>query len=231
MAYCSCGDAATVQDALTYRDAISGREIELIYGDFLFGEEERYATAVAAGHRALLDQTVGFHKTLSNVPVQGVTGVTAPISWDLQTENTEAGILNGAGITVLIQREGFRFWGNRTCSPEPMFAFESAVRTAQVLRDTIAGGMLWAIDKPLYPSLAIDILETINTKCDELRDAGYLLGARARLADDNTTTSLSNGQLRIVYDFTPVPPLEHLHLTQVITDDYFADFAATVAAG
>lgn len=231
MAYCSCGEAATVQDALTYRDAISGREIELIYGDFLIGEEERYATAVAAGHRAFLDQTVGFHKTLSNVPVQGVTGVTAPISWDLQTENTEAGILNGAGITVLIQREGFRFWGNRTCSPEPMFAFESAVRTAQVLRDTIAGGMLWAIDKPLYPSLAIDILETINTKCDELRDAGFLLGARARLADDNTTTSLSNGQLRIVYDFTPVPPLEHLHLTQVITDDYFADFAATVAAG
>lgn len=230
MAYCSCGSAVTITEAIELRAGVSGREICLIYGDFLDGEEVVYATAVAAGHRALLDQTVGFQKTLSNVPVKGVTGVTAPVTWELQRHDTEAALLNGARITVLIEDCGLKFWGNRTCSPEPKFEFESAVRTAQTLRDTVAYGLKWATDKDLYPSLAIDLIETINTKLDEMRDSGKLIGGKARLADDNTTTSLAGGQLRILYDFTPVPPLEHLHLTQVITDEYFFDFAAAVAA-
>lgn len=231
IAYVSCGKSATVQEALTMVQGLSGRELRPIYGDWLVGEDVVYATAVAAGSRAALDQKVGPHKTLSNVTVKGVTGMTAAVSWDLQNENTDAGMLNAAGICVLVQRDGFRYWGNRGLADEPKFSFESAVRTAQILRDTVAEGLLWAIDKPLYPSLAIDIIETINTKFDELRDAGIILGAKARLADNNSTTSLADGQLKIVYDYTPVPPLEHLHLTQVITDEYFADFAAQVEAG
>lgn len=231
IAYVSCAKSATVDEALTMVAGLSGRELRPIYGDFLIGDEIVYATAVAAGARAALDQSVGPHKTLSNVPVKGITGMTAAVSWDLQNENTDAGLLNAAGICVLVQRDGFRFWGNRGLSAEPKFSFESAVRTAQILRDTIAEGLLWAIDKPLYPSLAIDLIETINVKFDELRDAGIIIGAKARLADNNTTTSLADGQLKIVYDYTPVPPLEHLHLTQVITDEYFADFAAQVEAG
>lgn len=230
IAYVSCGKSATVQEALTMVQGLSGRELRPIYGDWLVGEDVVYATAVAAGSRAALDQKVGPHKTLSNVTVKGVTGMTAAVSWDLQNENTDAGMLNAAGICVLVQRDGFRYWGNRGLADEPKFSFESAVRTAQILRDTVAEGLLWVIDKPLYPSLAIDIIETINTKFDELRDAGIILGAKARLADNNTTTSLADGQLKIVYDYTPVPPLEHLHLTQVITDEYFADFAAQVEA-
>lgn len=230
IAYVSCGKSATVQEALTMVQGLSGRELRPIYGDWLVGEDVVYATAVAAGARAALDQKVGPHKTLSNVTVKGVTGMTAAVSWDLQNENTDAGMLNAAGICVLVQRDGFRYWGNRGLADEPKFSFESAVRTAQILRDTVAEGLLWAIDKPLYPSLAIDIIETINTKFDEMRDAGIILGAKARLADNNTTTSLADGQLKIVYDYTPVPPLEHLHLTQVITDEYFADFAAQVEA-
>ncbi len=231
IAYVSCAKSATVDEALTMVAGLSGRELRPIYGDWLIGDQIVHATAVAAGARAALDQSVGPHKTLSNVPVKGITGMTVAVSWDLQNENTDAGLLNAAGVCVLVQRDGFRFWGNRGLSDEPKFSFESAVRTAQILRDTIAEGLLWAIDKPLYPSLAIDLIETINIKFDELRDAGIIIGAKARLADNNTTTSLADGQLKIVYDYTPVPPLEHLHLTQVITDEYFADFAAQVEAG
>lgn len=65
-------------------------------------------------------------------------------------------------MTTLIRRDGFRFWGSRTCSDDPLFAFESYTRTAQVLADTMAEGQMWAIDKPLTPSLARDIVETIS---------------------------------------------------------------------
>jgi phage tail sheath protein FI len=52
-------------------------------------------------------------------------------------------------VTTLIRRDGFRFWGSRTCSADPLFAFESATRTAQVLADTMAEAHFWAVDKPL----------------------------------------------------------------------------------
>jgi phage tail sheath protein FI len=62
---------------------------------------------------------IGWHKTLSNVGVNGVTGVSASVSWDLQEQATDANLLNQAGVTTLIRNDGFKFWGNRTCSDDP----------------------------------------------------------------------------------------------------------------
>ena len=66
---------------------------------------------------------------------------------------------------------GFRFWGSRTCSDDPLFAFENYTRTAQVLADTMAEAQLWAIDKPMHPSLVRDMIEAINAKFRELKCA------------------------------------------------------------
>src|SRR5205823_1139354 len=103
--------------------------------------------------------------------------------------------------------------------------------TAQVLADTMAESMAWAIDKPMTPSLPRDIIESINAKFRELVAKGYLLGGSAWMSEaDNTADTLKAGKLVIDYDYTPVPPLENLMLQQRITDKYLMDFAAQVAA-
>ena len=151
------------------------------------------------------------------------------MSWDLQDPATDAGLLNQASITTLVNAQGFRFWGSRTCSDEPKFAFESATRTAQVLADTLAEGHLWAVDKPMHPSLVKDILEGINAKFRELKANGYLIDGSAWYDDTvNPATTLSDGKLNLDYDYTPVPPLENLLLRQRITDRYLADFATAI---
>lgn len=71
-----------------------------------------YATARALGLRAKIDQEQGWHKTLSNVGVNGVTGISASVFWDLQESGTDADLLNESGVTTLIRRDGFRFWGS-----------------------------------------------------------------------------------------------------------------------
>jgi phage tail sheath protein FI len=150
----------------------------------------------------------------------------------LQNPDTDAGLLNGAGITTLIRNQGFRFWGSRTCSTDELFAFESATRTAQILADTMAEGHFWAVDKPLHPSLVKDILEGINAKFRELKRLGYVLGASAWYDEEvNEAATLKNGKLTLDYDYTPVPPLEDLTFQQRITDRYFADFALRVGTG
>lgn len=224
-AYAGCDTAATIAEAVTYREQFSARELMLIWPDVSTGD----AVARALGLRARLDEEQGWHKSLSNVAINGVTGLSEPIFFDLQDASSDAGVLNAASITTIVNRNGYRFWGNRTCSDDPLFAFETAVRTAQVLRDTIAEGLLWAVDKPLHPSLARDILETINNAFRQMKAQGRIIDGKAWLDPAlNTSDSVAAGQLHIDYDFTPVPPLERLGLQQRITDRYLADFADQV---
>lgn len=224
MAYAR-GTGATAAQVATYRNTFSARELMLVWPDFTFGGADASVVGRALGLRARIDQMVGFHKTLSNVAVQGVTGIVPAISWDLQSSSTDAGVLNGADVTALIQSKGFRFWGSRTCSSDPEFAFESAVRTNQVLKDTIAEGLMAFSDTPLTPSRAKDIVERINKLFARLKRDGKLIGARAFLEPGaNPAGQLAAGQLVIKYKFTPVPPLEDLTLMAEITDEYFEGF-------
>lgn len=199
-------------------------------------ETVRHVTATAAGMRARIDQQYGWNKTLSNVPIPGVRGITEPIEFDYQSPDAQANALNEGRVTTIVSINGeYRFWGNRT-TIDPAheswgkFTFESYTRTAHILADTIAEAMVWGIDKRLLPSLARDIVERINEKFRALVRGGFLLGATAWFdAESNSTESLSDGKLWVRYKYTPVPPLENLNLIQEFTDEYFADFAELAA--
>lgn len=234
-AYVSAHGCKTKEEAVAYRENFGAREVMVIWPDFEFWstESDSIATAPAVaralGLRAKIDQDTGWHKTLSNIPVNGVSGISADVFWDLQNPSTDANYLNSNEVTTLINSGGFRFWGSRTCTEDPLFAFENYTRTAQVLADTMAEAHLWAMDKPMHPSLVRDIIEGINAKFRELIAGGYLIGGEAWYDEEaNSATTLKAGKLYIDYDYTPVPPLEDLTLRQRITDRYLADFATRI---
>ncbi|MDZ5456992.1 phage tail sheath protein [Azohydromonas lata] len=237
MAYAFAHGADTVSEAITYRDEFAARELMLLWPDFKRWDTDTSAsvlapsTAYALGLRAKIDKEQGWHKTLSNVAVNGVTGISADVSWDLQDPATDAGTLNAGEVTTLVRRDGYRFWGSRTCSDDPLYAFESATRTGQVLADMIADGHMWAIDKPLRPGLIKDIIDGVNDKIRSLVTAGRLMGGRCWWEESaNPASQLAQGGAEIKYDFTAVAPLENLQFVQQITDSYYADFAKGIRA-
>ncbi|ELY2732848.1 phage tail sheath protein [Cronobacter sakazakii] len=234
--YVSAWGCKTVSDVIAYRKNFGQRELMLIWPDFIAwntttsASDTAFATARALGLRARIDQETGWHKTLSNVAVNGVTGISASVFWDLQEPGTDADLLNQAGVTTLIRKDGFRFWGNRSCADDPLFLFENYTRTAQVLADTIAEAHMWAMDKPVTPTLIRDIVDGINAKFRELKTAGYIVDAQCWVDESaNDKETLKAGKLMIDYDYTPVPPLENLTLRQRITDKYLANLVSSVA--
>ncbi|MBY5930792.1 phage tail sheath protein [Halomonas sp. DP8Y7-3] len=234
-AYVSAFGCATVDEVVMYRENFGARECMVIWPEFTgfdttAGETvELSAVARALGLRAQLDETVGWHKTLSNVPVNGVSGLSKEVYWDLQNPATDAGVLNAADVTTLINQGGFRFWGSRTCDTDGLFPFENYTRTAQVVADTMAEAHLWAVDKPMHASLVKDIIEGINAKFREWKALGYIIDGNAWFNEQaNSETTLKAGKLYIDYDYTPVPPLENLMFQQRITDQYLVDFAARI---
>ncbi|MGP3145705.1 phage tail sheath protein [Serratia bockelmannii] len=233
--YISAYGCKSISEAIAYRDNFSQRELMLIWPDFLAWDTTgnvsttAHASARALGLRAKIDTETGWHKTLSNVGVNGVTGISASVFWDLQAPGTDADLLNEAGVTTLVRKDGFRFWGNRSCSDDPLFLFENYTRTAQVLADTMAEAHMWAVDKPVTATLIRDIVEGIKAKFRELKSNGYIIDADCWYDESaNDKETLKAGKLYIDYDYTPVPPLEDLTLRQRITDKYLVNLAAGV---
>lgn len=219
------GDTAA---AIAYRANFSARELMLIWPDARRAEATHLGDGVARamGLRAKIDEETGWHKTLSNVGVNGIERLTKDVHFDLQDASTTAGVLNDAAITTMVRLNGYRYWGNRTTSDDPKWAFESRVRASQALQDTIAQGLAWAIDKPLTPQLARDLIETINAEFRRLKAQGRIIGGEVLPlnTDVNTSAFLASGKLALDYEFTDPAPLESLELSQNVTDTFYAEF-------
>jgi phage tail sheath protein FI len=125
------GQGESVAEAITYRANFGEREMMMIWPNWTasFAGD---AVARAMGLRARIDADTGWHKTISNVPSPGSPALTVDVL-RLFRRGTDAALLNAAGITTLVRfAGGYRYWGNRTCSTSRS-AFESVVRTSQVL--------------------------------------------------------------------------------------------------
>ncbi|HGZ0577240.1 TPA: phage tail sheath family protein [Escherichia coli] len=232
--YAGCHNCKKPADAISYRARFNERELMLLWPDFIAynpksGANEVFpAAAYACGLRARIDHEQGWHKSLSNVPVTNVLGISSPVFWSLQSEDSDANNLNNKEITTIIRRNGFRFWGNRT--PETKaYIFEVYTRTAQVLADSVAEAQFETIDAPLTPANVKDVLSAIRAKLDALVTSGRLIGAECWYdVVDNSTTELRQGRVRIRYKYTPVPPLEDMELYQTFTDEFFGPAFATL---
>ena len=225
--YASCYGCKTMAEATAYRATFAYRELMLIWPDFIAynpqtGENETFpAPAYACGLRALIDNNQGWHKSLSNVSVSNVLGISQDVFWSLQAEDSDANELNNKEITTLIKRNGFRFWGNRVTDTKD-YIFEVYTRTAQILADSIAEAQFESVDEPLTPANVKDVVSGISGKLNSLVTQGRLIGAECWFDIlDNPTTGLRQGQVRIRYKYTPVPPMEDLTLYQTFTDEYF----------
>ncbi|MFZ1873386.1 MAG: phage tail sheath subtilisin-like domain-containing protein, partial [Chania sp.] len=161
--YSYCDDCETIAEAKAYREQFAEREGMLIWPNFiafnpLTGKDEEFpSVAYALGLRAKIDNEQGWHKSLSNVAVSNVLGISRDVFWALQAEDSDANELNANEVTTLIKREGFRFWGNRTTDTEE-FIFEVYTRTAQILADSIAEAQFTTVDTPLTPANVKDIV-------------------------------------------------------------------------
>lgn len=220
-----------IAEVTTYRGEFSARELMLLWPD----SSPVFAGDIVArtlGLRARIDEEQGWHKTVSNVPFYGVTGVTKNVHFDLLDNDTDAGVLNDAQVTTIIRQSGYRLWGNRTTAGEeqPEFSFESAVRTSHALQDIIAAAVLPFLDQPMTVARVKDLMETVNAEFRRLVVEGKIMGAEIFFdADANTAEQLAAGRPNFRIQYTPVAPMENPQVSLVITDFYYSGFADQLA--
>ena len=232
--YASAGGAEEISALTSYKNGFGQKNLMLVDNEcMVLGASKNQETAATIarilGARAMLDQKIGVHKSISNTEIQGVSALKYPRSFGLLDINSEANTINNLNVTTIIRENGFRVWGNRTCSADPIWAFEPTVRVASVIKETIAESFLWAMDKPMHPSLMIDIINTINAKLAEKVYKGWLLGAQVFIDPKKIEKErVSNGIFAFDYEFTVAPPLENIELNQHVSDRFIVNLTDRV---
>jgi len=211
-------DAGTVaEDSITYRNDWGSERILCVDNQPLFWDTSLDAhvaqppSARVAGLQALIDNTKGFWHSPSNHVIHGITGTSRPVDFNLSDPNSEASYLNANDVATIIHRDGYRLWGNRGCSADPLWAFWSVGRVRDMIYESMERAMLWAVDKPISTELYEALAEQVNAYLRRLKAQGAIVGGEAWIDPNfNTPDMLVQGKVTFSFDFEPVAPAEHI---------------------
>lgn len=182
------------------------------------------ASARVAGLVAKIDNDRGFWWSPSNQVINGIVGTGRKIDFTLGDANSRANLLNEQEVATVIRQDGFRLWGNRTCSDDPKFAFLSVVRTADMINDSILRAHMWAVDRNITRTYLEDVTQGVNDYLDRLKAQGAILGGRCFPSPGlNTPANIADGKVFFDFEFTPPYPAEHITFRSKIVTDYIEE--------
>lgn len=182
------------------------------------------ASARVAGVIAKMDSEKGFWWSPSNESINGIVGVSRAIDFNMSDKNCSANFLNSNSIATIVHKNGYRLWGNRTCSTDPMWTFLSVRRTADMIYESIEQAFLWAMDRPMSANLILDIQESVNAYLRHLKAVGAILDGECWIDENlNTKEELMAGKLYLDFDIEPPAPLERLTFRAHRNNGYYEE--------
>ncbi|AYG09014.1 phage tail sheath family protein [Pseudomonas fluorescens] len=186
------------------------------------------ASAWTAGLFAWTDAEYGFWASPSNKEFVGITGTKRPVEFLDGDETCRANLLNNANITTIIRDDGFRLWGNRTCSSDPKWAFVTRVRTMDIVMDAILYGHKWAVDRSITKTYVSDVTAGLQNFMRDLKLQGAIINFEV-FADPelNTASQLEQGKVYWNIRFTDVPPAENPNFRVEVTNQWLTEVLDT----
>jgi phage tail sheath protein FI len=135
-----------------------------------------------------------------------------------------ANFLNERKVATIIQQDGFRLWGNRTCSADAKWCFISVRRTADMINDSLLRAHLWAVDRNITKTYVEDVCEGVNNYLRYLKNIGAVIGGNCWAdAALNTPDQIQQGKIVFDFDFTPPYPAEHITFRSRLVSDYLEE--------
>jgi phage tail sheath protein FI len=225
-------------DAITYRQDWGSARVYVVDPEVMVWDTSakmavaKPASPRVAGTIARMDAEKGFWWSPSNQVLSGVVGISRPIDFALSNPNCAANTLNENEVATIIQQDGYRLWGNRTCSSDPLWAFLSVRRTHDMVNESIEQAFLWALDRPFSGQLLADIANSVNAYLRSLKARGALLGGKVWIDPElNTQERMMSGELYVDFDNEAPAPLEHLTFRMHRNSDYYEELLNTFEQG
>lgn len=222
------GPSTTAATAITERGNYGSKRIYLHDVNYLVagsaGVEVWPASGFIAGLIARVDNTEGFWVSPSNHEVYGIVGTERPIDFTLGDSSSEANLLNENDVATTIRKDGFRLWGNRTCSADSKWAFLSRVRTADMINDSILRAHMWAVDRNITKTYIADVVASVKGYLARLQNSGAIIDGNCWASKDaNPPENIAAGQVIFDFDFCDSPPAERVTFRSRINEGYLEE--------
>jgi len=183
------------------------------------GNVQESASSFVAGIIGKVDNELGFWWSPSNKEVNGVVSLARAIDFQLGDQNAAANLLNEKTVCTIVRAQGYRIWGNLSCSADPKFQFLCVRRTADIIQDSILRAHLWAVDRGITKTYLSDVSESVNAYLASLIAQGALVGDQSVQGkinacwpdpDLNTPANIAKGNVFFNVAFTPPYPAQHI---------------------
>jgi phage tail sheath protein FI len=227
------GPNSTDANAITYRNNFGSDRVYLVDPAVKFwdtaanAEATQPASARVAGVIARSDNERGYWWSPSNREMYGVTGTARGVDFELGNSESRANYLNENEIATIIHVDGFRLWGNRSCSSDPKWAFLSVRRTADMIHEALLRSHLWAVDRNITATYLEDVTAGVNAYLAGLTAKGAIIGGRCWADEElNTPASIASGRVYFNFDFSPPYPAERITFRSHLTNAYLANILA-----
>jgi len=230
------GPNSTDADAIAFRDTLGSDRIYLVdpwvkvWDTVNAAEIIRPASARVAGVIAKSDAERGFWHSPSNRVIDGILGTARAIDFTLGDVTSRANILNENEVTTIIQRDGYRLWGNRTVTADPKWAFLKRRRIADMINESIMQAHFWALDRNADRTYFEDVIEGVNAYGRRMIAVGALVGFKCWADPDlNTPEALEAGKVYFDYDWVETPTAEHITFRSMINNGYLSEVLPVAA--
>lgn len=219
--------------AMTYRNKFDSARLYLVdpnvvvFDSVTNTDVAQPASARVAGIIAKSDNERGFWWSPSNRPMLGISGTSRAIDFALGDQLARANLLNENQVATVIHQNGYRLWGNRSCSSDSKWAFISVRRTADLINDSLLRAHLWAVDRNITKTYVEDVTEGVNNYLRHLKSIGAIINGTCWADPDlNTPDQIAQGKVYFDFDFTPPYPAEHITFRSSLVNDYLEEIFA-----
>ncbi|WP_341822294.1 phage tail sheath subtilisin-like domain-containing protein [Wolbachia endosymbiont (group A) of Clivina fossor] len=200
------------EEAIRWRKSVGSSRVYVVDPWVrVFEGEEKPPSPFVAGLIAKIDSEQGFWHSPSNQEINGIVGTSRAIDFTLGDTSCRANYLNENEVTTIIHQNGYRLWGNRTCSNDERWAFLSVRRTADLINDSLLRAHLWAVDRNITKTYIDDVIEGVNSYLASLKAQGAIISGKCYATPElNTPANIASGKVYFDFEFTPPYPAEQI---------------------
>lgn len=221
------GPNTTDADAIQIKNDFGSDRIYVVDPWVLVGGVATPSSSAVAGLINKVDNERGFWWSPSNNEIAGIEGTARAIDFALGDYTSRANLLNEQKIATIIREQGFRLWGNYNLSVDPLYAFLSVRRTADMINESILRGHLWAVDRCITATYLEEVQESVREYLRSLKARGAILGGDVWVNPElNTPTSIASGQVFFDFEFTPPYPAQRVTFRSHLVNSYVVDLFA-----